>query len=316
MAALISKPGIGGATQLSIPKDWSATWFRSLVADLLKGADVRNAIAGPGIKITGNISSPYATISAGGSGPVTFQGTVTITTPATAGPTLIVQPGNGVGNQAAVFHGTSTNNDGYILFVNDTSSTVVGAIGAGVLITGAGVNDLQFYSPTAIDFSINSGTSTDMRIAGTSASPTLQFRGATAGALVDMTPDTQTFTGTLTGYATPPTGNVIARRMGNFAILYVASITGTSNANTLTMTGLPAAWQPANRQMFPCSLIDNGMNVLGLADIPALAGTITFYRSSLVAAAIGSAVQFVATAFTTTGTKALNLTVIGPYELA
>jgi hypothetical protein len=69
---LPSKPGIAGAKVLSIPKDWDPAWFRSFVNNLLKGADVRNAIAGAGITITGNISSPYATISAtGGGGGVT-----------------------------------------------------------------------------------------------------------------------------------------------------------------------------------------------------------------------------------------------------
>src|ERR1700735_5393671 len=66
--ALKTKPGINGANTLSIPANWDATWFRSFINNTLKGADVRNAIAGPGITITGNISSPYATISATGGG--------------------------------------------------------------------------------------------------------------------------------------------------------------------------------------------------------------------------------------------------------
>jgi hypothetical protein len=69
--ALKTKPGINGANVLSIPVNWDATWFRKFINNSLKGADVRNAIAGPGITITGNISSPYATISAtGGAGGV------------------------------------------------------------------------------------------------------------------------------------------------------------------------------------------------------------------------------------------------------
>jgi hypothetical protein len=60
--ALPSKPGLDGSKVLSIPSTWSATWFRELINNILKGADVRNAIAGPGITVSGNISSPYATI--------------------------------------------------------------------------------------------------------------------------------------------------------------------------------------------------------------------------------------------------------------
>jgi hypothetical protein len=59
---LKSKPGLTGASALSIPKDWDATWFRNFINNLLKGADVRNAIGANGISVTGTIASPYATI--------------------------------------------------------------------------------------------------------------------------------------------------------------------------------------------------------------------------------------------------------------
>src|SRR5271166_5872331 len=68
MTALISKPGITSASTLSIPKSWDITWFRNFIQNQLKGADVRNALAGPGISISGNISTPYATIGVGGVG--------------------------------------------------------------------------------------------------------------------------------------------------------------------------------------------------------------------------------------------------------
>ena len=60
---LASKPGITSASTLSIPKDWSPVWFRWFINNLLKGADVRNAVGANGIVVTGNIASPYATIS-------------------------------------------------------------------------------------------------------------------------------------------------------------------------------------------------------------------------------------------------------------
>lgn len=75
--ALASKPGLTGATVLSIPKNWDSAWFRGLINNVLKGADVRNAIGVNGIKVTGNIASPYATIGFGA--PVTLPGPVTIT---------------------------------------------------------------------------------------------------------------------------------------------------------------------------------------------------------------------------------------------
>jgi hypothetical protein len=88
MSALISKPGITAANMgLAIPATWDPVWFKTVIANYLKGADVRNAIAGPGITITGNISTPYATISATGGGggvsSVTGSGPGILVTPTT-----------------------------------------------------------------------------------------------------------------------------------------------------------------------------------------------------------------------------------------
>jgi hypothetical protein len=59
---LKSLPGVDGSKVLSIPGTWSIAWFRDFINNILKGADVRNAIAGPGVTISGNIASPFATI--------------------------------------------------------------------------------------------------------------------------------------------------------------------------------------------------------------------------------------------------------------
>jgi len=63
---LKTKPGINGANVLSIPQTWDPTWFRHFIHNSLKGADVRNAVGTGGITVTGNISSPYATINGSG----------------------------------------------------------------------------------------------------------------------------------------------------------------------------------------------------------------------------------------------------------
>jgi hypothetical protein len=100
---LATKPGINGANILNIPKDWDATWFRTLINNSLKGADVRNAVGANGIVVTGNISTPYATISFG-------PGPITLTDPTAGTTTLTVSaPGaNGTAsntNHAATFLG-------------------------------------------------------------------------------------------------------------------------------------------------------------------------------------------------------------------
>lgn len=110
------------------------------------------------------------------------------------------------------------------------------------------------------------------------------------------------FTGTLTGMSATTTGTVNYRITANSAgtgkicRLYVsAAITGTSNTTALTMTGLPAAVQPAVAAWVPCTLYDNAVHSIGAASIAASGSLITFY----VDAALSS------TGFTNSGTKGL-----------
>ncbi len=65
-----------------------------------------------------------------------------------------------------------------------------------------------------------------------------------------------------------------------------ASLTGTSNATTCTMTGLPTALIPARNQgVQPKIIVDNGATALGRAQVEST-GVITFYPS-LTAASTG-----------------------------
>lgn len=111
------------------------------------------------------------------------------------------------------------------------------------------------------------------------------------------------FTGTLTGYATPPTGTVKYRIIANAAgtgkicRLYIeASISGTSNADTMTMTGLPAACTPSVAARGVCQLADNSGSVVGEWQIAAAGTTITFACDT----------PFSVTGFTTSNTKGLS----------
>lgn len=77
----------------------------------------------------------------------------------------------------------------------------------------------------------------------------------TAGNTYDLADVTvQTFptpTLTLTGCTTSPTGLARGVRQGKQATLYIPLITGTSNATTMTLTGLPADLTPARVQRVP-----------------------------------------------------------------
>lgn len=103
----------------------------------------------------------------------------------------------------------------------------------------------------------------------------------------------------VTGYASPPSGRVIFSRAGNQATLKVFDpLTGTSNANSLTLTTIPTEYRPATQCYVTCNVEDNGVtNVPAIATI-ATSGVITFsiYTSFNTASATG---------FTTSGVKGL-----------
>lgn len=144
---LQSKPGLSSTTTLNIPAEWSATWFRNLINNQLKGADVRNAVGANGISVTGTIASPYATISIASSGPIVTSGPVTIGPPP-AGSIALAVIGNGVQNAVGITGNGSIsplvlqgdNADGYgIIFQGGaTGSIEYGGIGPGSRnVTGA-----------------------------------------------------------------------------------------------------------------------------------------------------------------------------------
>lgn len=114
--ALASKPGLSSTTTLSIPKAWDSVWFRNLINNQLKGADVRNAVGVNGIVVSGTIASPYATI--GFAAPVTIPGPVTINGALTV---------NGLTTLNAVSAGTSALvlgvSTGIIINANQTSGS-------------------------------------------------------------------------------------------------------------------------------------------------------------------------------------------------
>ena len=78
---------------LAIPKNWDSKWFRDIVSNLLQGGDVRNAVGANGIVVSGNISSPYATI--GFAAPVNLPGPVTITDASPGTVALTIIPASG-----------------------------------------------------------------------------------------------------------------------------------------------------------------------------------------------------------------------------
>lgn len=68
-------PGLTPNVVRSIPEKWSKAWYHRHIRDFLQWADIRNAIAGPGVIISGDITGP-ATISLAAGGTL-FTGSIT-----------------------------------------------------------------------------------------------------------------------------------------------------------------------------------------------------------------------------------------------
>ena len=121
------------------------------------------------------------------------------------------------------------------------SSSEFGYLGSGSAL-GSGANtDLALRSQNDLNL-LSGGANIRMRIA---SAGTITGLGPTAAALVDMTPDASSYTGTLTGCTTAPTVTIQWYKIGKQVTIYVPTSSCTSNAVTFTVTGAPAAIAPA-----------------------------------------------------------------------
>lgn len=112
---------------------------------------------------------------------------------------------------------------------------------------------------------------------------------------------TGSFTGTLTGFVANPTGTVLYKIFGGICTLYISSnITGTSNATTMSMTGVPTVCRPGAQVDVPClDMTDNGVSVAGFAGVSP-GGSIVLGKYGVSGANVVPAV------WTNAGTKGLN----------
>lgn len=124
---------------------------------------------------------------------------------------------------------------------------------------------------------------------------------------------TGSFTGTMTGVSGSVTCTVKYRITGSIVFLYATtSCLGTSNANTSTMTGLPAAVQPARAvSCYTGAFQDNTTSTLAGADIAGGGSTITFSRNFTS----GGNLSFGNNQFTSSGTKGPTSTWSCLYDL-
>lgn len=107
--------------------------------------------------------------------------------------------------------------------------------------------------------------------------------GPTAAALVDMTPDTGTFTVTYNGGISAPTGTATWVRSGKQITLTLPFLTATSNSTAFFYSGLPAALQPATLTQAVAlgSVLNNSVGEAGgVAVLTPGSGNISFARGT------------------------------------
>lgn len=108
------------------------------------------------------------------------------------------------------------------------------------------------------------------------------------------------FTGTLTGCTTSPTGTLIARKQGNQVTLKIPEITGTSNTAAATITGAPASLYPSAAFVIGGASRNNGTELYSSNSI-GTDGVITLgngFTATFTASGTKGVSQHVATYFT------------------
>lgn len=187
--------------------------------------------------------------------------------------------------------GTSTDQDTY------SDSTLSTPNANPVVLNSAGRLTTHVYGDpsSGFDYRVRLTTSADVEVW---SFDDVVVDGADTATIIEGS-----FTGTLTGYASNPTGTVYYRIAANSAgtgkvcQLYLPSaISGTSNANTMTLTGLPAACQPSISVWVSTAIRDDGNYNHAAAFIDV---------SSPSVIAFWTDANLSPTGFTTSGTKAL-----------
>lgn len=85
--------------------------------------------------------------------------------------------------------------------------------------------------------------------------------------------------GTLTGCTTSPTSTVYCQLQNNVVTLDLPAMSGTSNATTKTITGMPTRFKPARLQRFYGAVADNsGATVMALCTIET-SGVLTYFAT-------------------------------------
>jgi hypothetical protein len=161
---------------------------------------------------------------------------------------------------------------------------------AGLFVNGAAV-------PTSANYNANNLTGTTLAAGVVNSSLTsvgtlaaLTVSGTTTLGANSQAVTTGSFTITGTGFTSNPTGTATWIKIGNTVLLTIPTLTGTANATTFTLTGLPSAIQPAttNPQFISFTGVAGIASVYVLFAFGAGSGTVTLIQAATYAATSGA----------------------------
>lgn len=267
----------------------AAGLFVNGVAVSLSGATV-TSIAGTANQITASASTGAVTLSLPSA--VVFPGTISLN--GQAGGNLKILPvGSGAVAQSVIQYFTDNN-----LYI-DAPITGTPAGGQTIFRQDGGTSALTIKIDGGVVLAAATGSSQGL---GTLNCTGLFVNGVAVAAGATTT---GSFTVTYTGMASATTGTAQYAIAGKVCSLTLPVATNTSNATSFTMTGLPAAIQPARAQIVGCAYFattDAGIAGANGVDFSfaAASGTITMLKVGSTAGWTGTNIKGISTAVTVT----------------
>jgi hypothetical protein len=157
---------------------------------------------------------------------------------------------------------------GGVFSINTSGQPVVSGTTISASVFNALTADLATGLSTAI---LKDGTQTATAIVPFALGVTL------GGGSTLSTYSESTFTATLTGCTTAPTGTVKYSKIGNIVTMDVPAFAATSNTTAKSLTGAPVAVRPAAQKIFVGVGRDNGGAYAGVEIVLETTGVINLY---------------------------------------